>query len=179
MTPVVFVLSPGADPAFDVFRLGESMGYKPGAKLKYMALGQGMGPKAAEMLETGSMRGLWCMLQNCHLLPSWLKTLEKILEQITKPHKDFRLWLTTAPTDRFPWVSSSAPSRLSPSPQRSQAQPAGVVRQDIRGRARRVPARRVQAPHLRAGVLPRRGPGASQVRQTGLERGVRLQRDGL
>ena len=85
MTPVVFVLSPGADPAFDVFRLGESMGYKPGAKLKYMALGQGMGPKAAEMLETGSMRGLWCMLQNCHLLPSWLKTLEKILEQITKP----------------------------------------------------------------------------------------------
>uniref|UniRef100_A0A7S0KGL2 Dynein-1, subspecies f n=1 Tax=Micromonas pusilla TaxID=38833 RepID=A0A7S0KGL2_MICPS len=102
MTPVVFVLSPGADPAFDVFRLGESMGYKPGAKLKYMALGQGMGPKAAEMLETGSMRGLWCMLQNCHLLPSWLKTLEKILEQITKPHKDFRLWLTTAPTDRFP-----------------------------------------------------------------------------
>jgi dynein heavy chain len=102
MTPVVFVLSPGADPAFDVFRLGEEMGYKPGAKLKFMALGQGMGPKAAEMLEMGSTRGLWVMLQNCHLLPSWLKTLEKILEKITKPHKDFRLWLTTDPTDRFP-----------------------------------------------------------------------------
>ena len=57
MTPVVFVLSPGADPAFDVFRLGEEMGYKPGAKLKFMALGQGMGPKAAEMLEMGSTRG--------------------------------------------------------------------------------------------------------------------------
>jgi len=42
------------------------------------------------------------MLQNCHLLPSWLKTLEKILEKITKPHKDYRLWLTTDPTDRFP-----------------------------------------------------------------------------
>ena len=54
MTPVVFVLSPGADPAFDVFRLGESMGFKPGAKLKFMALGQGMGRKAADMLETGS-----------------------------------------------------------------------------------------------------------------------------
>jgi len=101
-TPVVFVLSPGADPAFDVFRLGEEMGYKPGAKLKFMALGQGMGPKAAEMLEMGSTRGLWVMLQNCHLLPSWLKTLEKLLEKITKPHKDFRLWLTTDPTDAFP-----------------------------------------------------------------------------
>ena len=34
--------------------------------------------------------------------PSWLKTLEKILEKITKPAKDFRLWLTTDPTDKFP-----------------------------------------------------------------------------
>ena len=32
----------------------------------------------------------------------WLKTLEKILEKIHKPHVDFRLWLTTEPTDRFP-----------------------------------------------------------------------------
>ena len=32
----------------------------------------------------------------------WLKTLEKILEKIHKPHPDFRLWLTTEPTDRFP-----------------------------------------------------------------------------
>ena len=102
LTPVIFVLSPGADPAFDVFKLGEEMGFKPGAKLKYMALGQGMGPKAQEFIETGSSRGLWIMLQNCHLLPSWLKTLEKILEKIDKPHKDFRLWLTTEPTNKFP-----------------------------------------------------------------------------
>ena len=102
MTPIVFVLSPGADPAFDVFKLGEELGFKPGAKLKYMALGQGMGPKAQEFLETGSTRGLWIMLQNCHLLPSWLKTLEKILDKIEKPHRDFRLWLTTEPTSRFP-----------------------------------------------------------------------------
>lgn len=101
-TPIVFVLSPGADPAFDVFKLGEEMGFKPGAKLKYMALGQGMGPKAAELIEAGVQRGLWVMLQNCHLLPKWLKTLEKILEKITKPNPDFRLWLTTEPTDRFP-----------------------------------------------------------------------------
>ena len=104
-TPVVFVLSPGADPAFDVFKLGEEMGFKPGAKLKYMALGQGMGPKAQEFLETGAQRGLWVMLQNCHLLPKWLKTMEKILERIYtrgNVHADFRVWLTTDPTDAFP-----------------------------------------------------------------------------
>jgi len=31
-----------------------------------------------------------------------LKTLEKILESMHKPHKDFRLWLTTMPTSSFP-----------------------------------------------------------------------------
>ena len=36
------------------------------------------------------------------MLTSWLKTLEAICEQITKPDKGFRLWLTTAPTDKFP-----------------------------------------------------------------------------
>lgn len=42
------------------------------------------------------------MLQNCHLLVRWLKDLEKDLERLTKPHPDFRLWLTTAPTPDFP-----------------------------------------------------------------------------
>ncbi len=66
---------------------GEEMGFKAGVKLKYMALGQGMGPKAAEVIESGAARGLWVMLQNCHLLPKWLKTLEKILDKLEKPHK--------------------------------------------------------------------------------------------
>lgn len=47
-------------------------------------------------------RGQWLMLQNCHLLVKWLKDLEKSLERITKPHPDFRLWLTTDPTKGFP-----------------------------------------------------------------------------
>jgi hypothetical protein len=44
-------------------RLGEELGYKPGGKLKHLALGQGMGAKAAELIETGAQRGLWVMLQ--------------------------------------------------------------------------------------------------------------------
>jgi dynein heavy chain len=40
----VFVLS--CDPAYDLFRLGDEMGFKPGTKLKYMALEGRDGPRA-------------------------------------------------------------------------------------------------------------------------------------
>lgn len=50
-------------PSTPTPRLGDELGYKPGGKLKYMALGQGMGPKAVELIETGAQRGLWVMLQ--------------------------------------------------------------------------------------------------------------------
>lgn len=100
-SPVVFVLSPGADPLSDVQKLGEQMGFT-GVKFKFVSLGQGMGPVAANNIEVGYQRGHWVILQNCHLLTSWLKTLEKILEGLTKPHHDYRLWLTTLPIDAFP-----------------------------------------------------------------------------
>ncbi|OMJ92498.1 hypothetical protein SteCoe_4738 [Stentor coeruleus] len=100
-SPVVFILSPGADPLSDVTKLGELKGFT-GNKFKPLALGQGMGVQAIEFLKTGAQRGHWVMLQNCHLLTKWLKELEKELEQITKPHTDFRLWLTTEPTNQFP-----------------------------------------------------------------------------
>jgi dynein heavy chain len=61
-----------------------------------------MGDTAKQYIESGAMRGYWVMLQNCHLLVSWLKKLEAIIENITKPDKNFRLWLTTAPSDSFP-----------------------------------------------------------------------------
>jgi dynein heavy chain len=65
-------------------------------------MGQGQEQIAFNLLEQACARGLWLMLQNCHLLPKWLKDLEKALEKINKPHPDFRLWLTTEPTSQFP-----------------------------------------------------------------------------
>jgi hypothetical protein len=64
--------------------------------------GQGQGPFAEQLLEAGYKRGHWILLQNCHLLTSWLKTLETILSEMKDPHRDFRLWLTTEPTEKFP-----------------------------------------------------------------------------
>ena len=57
---------------------------------------------AIQLLDTAIARGQWLMLQNCHLLINWLRELEKHLEKLNKPHPDFRLWLTTEPTDAFP-----------------------------------------------------------------------------
>jgi len=99
--PIVFILSPGADPQSDVAKLGDVLGFT-GTKFKFVSLGQGMGSVAQQSIEMGYQRGHWVMLQNCHLLASWLRTLEKILEMMHKPHKDFRLWLTTMPTSAFP-----------------------------------------------------------------------------
>jgi dynein heavy chain len=100
-TPVIFILSPGADPATDLAKLAETIGFGSN-KLKFVSLGQGQGPIAMQLLETAILRGQWIMLQNCHLLINWLKMLEKYLEKVDKPHKDFRLWLTTEPTPSFP-----------------------------------------------------------------------------
>ncbi|GBF98747.1 dynein heavy chain axonemal [Raphidocelis subcapitata] len=101
-TPLVFVLSPGADPMADLLALADEMRFAK--KFEKVSLGQGQGPKAERLLTAGMERGLWVCLQNCHLAVSWLPTLERIVEGIQpeKVHKDFRLWLTSAPSPAFP-----------------------------------------------------------------------------
>ncbi len=117
-SPIVFILSPGADPAGELGKLADFKGYG-GNRFKFLAMGQGQEKVrswyihnlvvknahlqlALQLLDTASSRGHWLMLQNCHLLIQWLQQLEKALESMTKPHPDFRLWLTTAPTSEFP-----------------------------------------------------------------------------
>ena len=101
LTPMVFILSPGADPASDILKLSLEM-EMTGSHFKSVSLGQGQGPVAKQYLETGCARGHWVLLQNCHLLLSWMPYLEGFIEQLDNPNKKFRLWLTTDPTDRFP-----------------------------------------------------------------------------
>eukprot|EP01040_Poterioochromonas_malhamensis_P005875 gene5875-6317_t len=99
-SPMVFILSPGADPQSDIQKFCDEMNMTN--RFKFVALGQGQGPIAEQLLDVGYKRGHWILLQNCHLLASWLKVLEKILNEMKDPHKEFRLWLTTEPTDKFP-----------------------------------------------------------------------------
>lgn len=71
-------------------------------RFRYLSLGQGQETLALNLLETAISRGQWLMLQNCHLLLFFLRSLEKTLDICQKPHPDFRLWLTTESTPNFP-----------------------------------------------------------------------------
>jgi dynein heavy chain, axonemal len=103
-TPCIFILSTGADPTGMLLRFAREMGYAD--KLSLVSLGQGQGPYATELIDKGTKSGNWVLLQNCMLAKSWMPSLEKIVfalgENSPNNHKDFRLYLTSAPARYFP-----------------------------------------------------------------------------
>jgi dynein heavy chain len=103
ISPLIFVLSTGADPTDKLMLFAKESGVGSD-RFNKISLGQGQGGRATKMIEEGVKRGGWVLLQNCHLAVSWLPTLEVICEGL-KPdetHEEFRLWLTSAPTPKFP-----------------------------------------------------------------------------
>jgi dynein heavy chain len=100
LIPLVFVLSPGVDPTAQVFGLGDKLG----VKCTTVALGQGQAPNAIKQIDDGVSKGNFVFLANCHLMLSWLGELEKIILDFPsrKPHENFRLWLSSNPTPKFP-----------------------------------------------------------------------------
>lgn len=99
-TPLIFILSPGADPRLEITNLAEKTGFK--SNLDSLSLGQGQGELAEKAIKKAMNEGKWVLLQNCHLAPSFMPDLERILENADNVHKDFRIWLTSMPSNVFP-----------------------------------------------------------------------------
>ncbi|KNC52665.1 dynein heavy chain domain-containing protein [Thecamonas trahens ATCC 50062] len=103
--PLIFILSPGVDPLKELYKFGASRGMSS-ERIVVISLGQGQEARAVEQIEKGIDFGHWVVLQNCHLLLSWMPALEKIVAELPdengRVHSKFRLWLTSKPSPRFP-----------------------------------------------------------------------------
>ncbi|OQR93149.1 dynein heavy chain [Achlya hypogyna] len=99
-SPLVFILSPGSDPISSVLKFADANRQR----IDTISLGQGQGPIAERMIALAMETGSWVVLQNCHLAPSWMPTLERITEgvKVETTHPNFRLWCTTYPSPVFP-----------------------------------------------------------------------------
>jgi len=103
-TPIIFVLSPGADPTSQVFNLAQAKNNTN--QLVTTSLGQGQGAVAQTLIENGMKYGHWVLLQNCHLAKSFMPQLEQILLSLQEDSSlidpNFRLFLTSMPAHYFP-----------------------------------------------------------------------------
>ena len=101
-SPLIFILSPGSDPFRALKKLAESTN----KTLHTQSLGQGQGAAAEATITSALENGSWVLLMNCHLAESWMGTLEQIVQNIQPDSKsagkEFRLWLTSYPSAKFP-----------------------------------------------------------------------------
>ena len=105
LKPLIFILTSGNDPQSILKRYTSEIG----VILKTASLGKGQGERAEKIIRDSTIDGTWVLLQNCHLSISWLNTLENLFEELSisskkggAVNKNFRLILTTMPTENFP-----------------------------------------------------------------------------
>lgn len=101
--PILFLLSPGADPtsAIDEFARKKK---KPTEKV---SMGEGQEEPARKAIKAAQESGGWVILQNCQLGLKFMEETEMNLAamnnpDLQKPHEDYRLWITCEPHSQFP-----------------------------------------------------------------------------
>ena len=100
-TPVILLLTPGADPTSTL----EELAKKKGLKISAVSMGEGQEPHAQRCIENGMTEGGWALLQNCHLGLGFMADLDEMLKKYyeeTEVNEDFRLWITCEPHPDFP-----------------------------------------------------------------------------
>jgi dynein heavy chain, axonemal len=98
-SPIFFVLFPGVDPTVWVEALGRKLGFTTeNGKFLNISMGQGQEKPAMASLKNFVANGGWLMLQNVHLMQSWLPELERDLEKYQdEAHEDFRCFISAEP----------------------------------------------------------------------------------
>eukprot|EP00388_Colpodella_angusta_P034964 GDKK01034418.1.p1 GENE.GDKK01034418.1~~GDKK01034418.1.p1 ORF type:complete len:1450 (+),score=482.90 GDKK01034418.1:98-4351(+) len=98
--PIFFVLFPGVDPTPLVENCAKSVGCTAAnGKFVNISMGQGQEKIASNALQEAGKNGGWVMLQNVHLMETWLKReFEPELEIVAETaHPDFRCVITSEP----------------------------------------------------------------------------------
>ncbi len=102
-TPVYLIISSGANVVDDVERLARHSARVENSTFFNVSMGQGQDSVAMAVLDRARAKGHWVLLNNLHLMPSWLPQLCKRLdEDAAKPHEEFRLFLCSAPSRDIP-----------------------------------------------------------------------------
>jgi len=103
-TPVYYILSPGVDVVGEVEAAGKARGMTAEEeKFSDVSLGEGKDIISDREVDRLAKEGGWVILQNVHLLPKWLIELEKRIERNSHDaHPDFRLFLTSDPSNTIP-----------------------------------------------------------------------------
>jgi dynein heavy chain len=106
-TPVFFVLFAGVDPTPWVESLGKERGISTENKsFMNISMGQGQEPVAESVVTRYAKEGGWVMLQNLHLMSSWVPKLERLLEVVAEDaHENFRCFISAEPPPIPSWVN--------------------------------------------------------------------------
>lgn len=101
--PLLFILTSNYDPIKSIRQLAETQSIDRN-RIVSLSMGQQQNSIAIKLIENGIKTGDWIVLQNCHLAPDWMNILERICENLAPDttNPDFRLWLTSNPTNNFP-----------------------------------------------------------------------------
>jgi len=99
LSPLFFVLFPGTDPTPAVENCAAKLGISDAnGRFVNISMGQGQEQIAITSLRKQAEAGGWIMLQNIHLMQSWLPQLDRALEVIEElSHPEFRVVLSSEP----------------------------------------------------------------------------------
>lgn len=102
-TPIIFVLSPGADPTEQLKAYAIET---KKTEIGIISLGKEQEFRAEKELNEAKKAGRLLLLQNCHLAKSFMPKLENLVSRFEEEeatiHQDFRLLLSSMPADYFP-----------------------------------------------------------------------------